>query len=44
MNWYFSLTGAPSRSTLLLFQERQLHLELAVTPFQFPQPGTLGYL
>jgi hypothetical protein len=38
MNSYFSLTDAPSRSTLLLFQGRVLHLKVADATFQFPDP------
>jgi hypothetical protein len=36
MNSYFSVTDAPSRSTLLLFQECIFHLEIANAAFQFP--------
>jgi hypothetical protein len=40
MDSYFSLTAAPSRSTLQLFQKGVLHLELPIAPLEFPQPST----
>ena len=42
MNAYFSLTAAPSRSTLPLFSGRRVPSPFPDSPFQFAQPRTFG--